>query len=110
MKILTQESASAVLVLVSMLLFCAIHSQTQDAGNKRRILDRVAPVYPANNATLQGVVRIDALVAPDGRVKTVAVKGGHPLLARAAADAVRRWRWEAAARESHDSGEVKFAP
>jgi TonB family protein len=112
MKILIRQGAVAVLVLAGILLLSAIHSQTQDAAIKRRILDRVTAVYPnlANNLALHGVVRIDALVAPDGRVKAVEIKGGHPLLAGVAADAVRRWRWEPAARESHESVEVKFAP
>jgi TonB family protein len=111
MKVLTRQCVIAVLVLAGMLVLSAIHSQTQDAASKRKILDRVAPIYPTlHNLTLRGVVRIDALVAPDGHVKTVEIKGGHPLLAQAAEDAVRRWKWEPTPRESHESVEVKFAP
>jgi len=59
---------------------------------------------------LEGVVKVEALVAADGSVKGVDVKGGHPVLAQAAMNAVRRWRWEAAARESHEVVELKFSP
>jgi TonB family protein len=59
---------------------------------------------------LQGTVKVEALVAPDGSVKTVDIKGGHPVLAQAAVNTVRRWRWEPAARESHEVVEVKFSP
>jgi outer membrane biosynthesis protein TonB len=77
MKILIRQGAIAVLALAGILLLSPIRSQTQDAANTRRILDRVTAVYPAlaNNLALHGVVRIYALVAPDGRVKAVEVKG-----------------------------------
>ncbi len=41
---------------------------------------------------LQGTVKVEALVAPDGSVKTVDIKGGHPVLAQAAVNTVRHWR------------------
>jgi outer membrane biosynthesis protein TonB len=50
------------------------------------------------------------VVASDGSVKAVDVRGGHPVLAQAAASAVRRWRWEPATRETHELVEVKFSP
>ena len=59
---------------------------------------------------LEGVVKVEALVASDGSVKSVEIKGGHPVLAQAAANAVRRWRWEPAAHESHEPVELKFSP
>ena len=111
MKILVRQGIVGVLVLAAMLLLSAIHSQTQDSG-KRRLLDHVAPAYPflARDLALEGVVRVDALVAPDGSVKTVDVKGGHPVLTQAAVVAVRQWRWEPASKESHELVEVKFSP
>jgi TonB family protein len=59
---------------------------------------------------LEGIVKVEALVAGDGSVKAVDVKGGHPVLAQAAMNAVRRWRWEAATHESHGVVELKFSP
>jgi len=59
---------------------------------------------------LAGVVKVDALVAPDGSVKAVDVKGGHPVLAQAAANSVRRWKWETTAHESHELVEIRFSP
>jgi outer membrane biosynthesis protein TonB len=59
---------------------------------------------------LTGVVKVDALVATDGTVKTVDIKGGHPVLAQAAANTVRQWKWEPAPHESHELVEVRFAP
>ena len=53
-------------------------------------------------------MRIEAVVSPDGSVKAVAIKGGHPVLADAAASAVRHWKWERASQESTELVEVRF--
>jgi protein TonB len=60
------------------------------------------PSYPrsARARQIEGTTLLDVLVAADGRVTDVVVKesAGHPDLDRAAADAVRRWRFEPARR------------
>lgn len=78
----------------------------------RKLLERTTPAYPdlARSMALQGMVKVEALVAPDGSVKSVVIKGGHPLLAQAAVSTVRRWRWEPAAQESRETVELKFSP
>jgi periplasmic protein TonB len=62
------------------------------------------PSYPssARNRGIQGTTLLGVLVADDGRVAEVVVKesAGHPDLDKAAADAVRRWRFEPARRGS----------
>jgi len=82
----------------------------QDSASKRRLVERSAPAYPAlaRSMALTGTVRVEAVVSPDGSVKAVEVKGGHPVLAQAAVNAVLKWRWEPAAHESHQLAEVKF--
>lgn len=87
-------------------------SQAQDSAGKRRLVSRVVPAYPAlaRGMALAGTVRVEALVLPDGSVKTVNIKGGHPVLAQAAAVAVSKWRWEPAPRESREPVELKFDP
>ena len=68
-------------------------------GNIRppRKLVNVQPVYPESmrDAGLEGVVPLGALIGADGTVTSVRVTGAqvHPELARAAADAVRQWRF-----------------
>jgi TonB family protein len=57
---------------------------------------------------LAGIVKIEVLVAPDGAVESAEVKGGHPVLAQAAVNAVRKWKWEPAAHETRQLLEVKF--
>ena len=56
-------------------------------------LNDVRPFYPAiaRQARVQGVVILEALIAPDGRVEEVTVLKGVPLLDEAAMEAVRQW-------------------
>ena len=60
------------------------------------------PAYPSSARRLgvQGTALLNVLVADDGRVANVVItqSAGHPDLDRAAADAVRRWRFEPARR------------
>jgi len=60
------------------------------------LVKRVEPLYPAlaQSAGVDGVVILDATVDEHGRVLRVTVLRGHPLLARAATEAVAQWRYE----------------
>jgi TonB family protein len=64
----------------------------------------------ALSLNLKGSVRMDALVAPNGTVKSVVVRGGHPVLVEAAEKAIRKWRWQPAAHETTEPIEIKFTP
>jgi TonB family protein len=55
---------------------------------------------------ISGTVKLVVVVAPNGAVKSTKVLGGHPLLVSAAEDAIKKWKFEAAAAE--DSGVVEF--
>src|ERR671937_43791 len=71
-----------------------LHAQDQ-AVSGRRVLTRVVPQYPelARSMRLEGTVKVLVVVAPNGSPLSKRVIGGHPLLARAAADAIDKWRW-----------------
>jgi protein TonB len=60
------------------------------------LLKRVDPSYPtiAQAAAIDGVVILDAVVDERGHIKSVKVLRGHPLLAKAAIDAVEQWQYE----------------
>jgi TonB family protein len=68
----------------------------------RTATKKVTPTYPevARNARLEGTVRLSVVVTEQGRVKSVAVMGGHPVFAVAATDAAKQWRFTPAAKES----------
>ncbi|MGB6332482.1 MAG: energy transducer TonB, partial [Candidatus Sulfotelmatobacter sp.] len=88
--------------------------RAQDASSEmtRRAKVKVAPEYPdlARKMNITGTVKIQIVVAPNGTVKDAKVLGGHPVLAGAALDAVRKWRFEPAQVESSGVVELKFEP
>jgi TonB family protein len=59
------------------------------------LVTRVLPVYPAEAAAqhVQGDVVMDVTLKDDGSVQDVAVIKGDPLLAHAATDAVKQWKY-----------------
>jgi protein TonB len=61
-----------------------------------RLRERIEPQYPAEAqaAHRTGEVVLEVVVAADGSIASVRPVSGDPLLASAAADAVRSWRYE----------------
>jgi protein TonB len=59
-------------------------------------IHRVEPAYPviARQARVSGTVEIEAVIAVDGHLREIHVKGGPPLLVKAAVDAVKQWVYE----------------
>jgi TonB family protein len=105
--------AFALLVLVPLWMLTPSHAFAQEPSDGgRRVVTKVVPQYPslARSMRLQGVVRADVLVAPNGTVKLIEVKGGHPLLVDSAQNALRGWKWEPGPRETHESVELRFNP
>jgi len=64
----------------------------------------------AKTLKLSGKVRIIARVAPSGKVVSTEVVGGHPILARAASDAVLQWRYEPAREQTEETAVITFEP
>ena len=105
--------AVSLFVLASMLMLAPSSAPAQEASaGSRKVVDRVVTQYPsvARRMNIQGVVRLDVLVAPNGTVKSTEVKGGHPLLVQSAQSALLMWRWEPAPHETHEIIELKFNP
>ncbi len=59
------------------------------------LIEKPNPVYPplALQARIQGTVRFNLTIDPDGHPKDIQLDSGHPLLVPAALEAVRRWVW-----------------
>ncbi|MDR3699517.1 MAG: TonB family protein [Candidatus Sulfopaludibacter sp.] len=57
------------------------------------LIVRKEPEYPklARQMGVKGVVELTATIGTDGKVKSVKVEKGHPLLTKAATDAVMQW-------------------
>jgi len=58
-----------------------------------KLIRKVIPEYPAlaRAARISGVVNLVGVIGRDGRIEKLEVISGHPLLIRAALDAVRQW-------------------
>ena len=69
----------------------------QRGGNVQAALlvNKVQPVYPplARQTRISGTVRLHAIISKEGAIKELSVISGHPLLVRAALDAVQQWRY-----------------
>lgn len=78
----------------------------------RKVTNRVVPGYPAmaRPLALTGTVKLEALVLPNGAVKSIQVIGGNPLLVQSAQNAIREWKWEKAEHETSELVEFHFHP
>jgi TonB family protein len=103
--------ASRVLILALTLTSFYLYGQ-EGSENVRTIIRRIQPQYPAvaQRMSIKGTVKLEVQVEPDGSVKSMSTKGGHPLLVQAAQDAIRQWKWQSASHETLESIEVRFNP
>jgi hypothetical protein len=71
------------LVILSVLVLVPVtFGQQEQTEGARKIVSRVTPHYPeiARTMHLSGSVKAEAVVQPNGVVKSVNVTGGHPVL------------------------------
>lgn len=81
--------------------------RTAKASSPRRIraggqVDPAVPIfqptpeYPhlARSVRAEGTVRLEAVISTDGTIRELKVLNGHPLLVKAAVEAVSRWRYQ----------------
>ena len=113
---MSQRIAAAILAVVMMVVAfgpCYAGAQTPSGDEiSRRAKSKVQPFYPelARKMNITGTVKIEVTVAPNGTVKEARIVGGHPVLANAALDAAKKWRFEPATSESTGVIEFKFEP
>jgi TonB family protein len=78
----------------------------------RKVKTKVSPVYPelARRMNITGAVKVQVTVSTNGTVKAAKLVGGHPVLANAALDAIKKWRFETGPEESTGIVEFRFDP
>ncbi len=76
----------------------------------RKVASRVAPTFPelAKKMHIHGVVRVEAVVRPNGYVKSTRVLGGNPVLVDAAIEAVGKWKFEPSQAETTEIVQLTF--
>jgi len=111
----SQRTTAVLLAILALTMAAPIAvrgQQTQSAELVRRAKSRVQPTYPelARRMNITGTVKVEVVVSPNGSVKDARVVGGHPVLANAALDAAKKWRFEPATVESSGVIDFKFEP
>jgi TonB family protein len=102
----------ALALFVLTVLSCApVHARAQESSeSSRKIVTRVAPQYPslARSMNIRGTVKMLVVVAPNGSPKSIAAKGGNPVLVQSAEKALRDWRWEPASHATSEEIDLRF--
>ncbi len=105
-------AALAVLGFAMAMSDFSARAQTSQTNDEivRRAKNKVQPLYPelARKMNITGTVKIQVTVAPNGTVKEARIMGGHPVLATAALDAAKKWRFEPAPTETTGIIDFKF--
>lgn len=113
MKTLMRRGACGLVLLAATFVCVPTQCRAQESPDgARKILVKTPAIYPilAQSMNIRGVVKLEAHVAPNGTVKSIDVKGGHPILTQSAVTAVGHWKFEPAAHETKELIEVKFDP
>jgi len=101
-------------VVVILTAFAAVTAaqSSNPPVSDRKVTSRVAPSYPdlARRIRLIGTVKIEAVVKPNGTVKSTRAIGGNPVLVDAAAEAVSKWKFESGPSETVEIVQLTFAP
>ena len=100
------------LVAIFLTGLMTLGQDANDSSTDRKIVSKVTPIYPHDAITynIRGTVKLEAVVTTSGKVRSVEVRGGHPLLVKAAVAAVNQWKWEPASTETRQSVDVNFKP
>jgi TonB family protein len=78
----------------------------------RKLISQVTPAYPPDlkRAAIGGVVKMEIVVAPGGKVDSVIVTGGNPILAESAERAVKQWKYAPSFQPTNMKVNVRFDP
>ena len=101
------------IIVLGVVAFSPSFTLAQDQPEaKRKIVNKVVPVYPelASKMQIRGTVKLEVVVAPNGKVKSTAVIGGSPVLVKSAVDAIEKWKWAPAPQETKELLELNFHP
>ncbi|HVM74827.1 MAG TPA: energy transducer TonB [Candidatus Saccharimonadales bacterium] len=101
-------TASAAISLLAISMVSAQQAVSEEG--KRKAKFRINPQYSdlARRMGLNGKVKVEIVIAPDGHVKSARPIGGHPVLVQPCLDAVKEWKFEAAPEETTQIIEFDF--
>jgi TonB family protein len=98
---MSRHLIAALLLLVTLVSLGAAQAVPQrvrvaDTIISQQIVTKVAPIYPplAKQAKIQGSVVLRVQISKSGDVENLQLISGHPMLAPAAIEAVRQWKYK----------------
>jgi TonB family protein len=96
-------------VLIAVGFRTSVHGQD---ANHRKILSRVSPEYPdtLRMAQIGGLVRLNVTVSAGGTVTQAEVRGGNPILAEKAQQAVMKWKFAPGPAQTIEEIRISFSP
>ena len=96
--------------IVSLASLMTMQGASAQASSERKVVSRVAPVYPelAKKMHIRGIVKLEAIVRPNGTVRSTRALGGNPVLVEAAIDAVGKWKFDPAQGETTEVVQLTF--
>jgi len=111
LRLLRTTSVFLAGILLWSLIGAPAASAQSGQASSRKLKVSVPPEYPelARKMNIQGVARVLLTVATDGHVVGVKELGGNPVLVAALVQAVKKWKYEAADRESEIEVRFEFA-
>jgi periplasmic protein TonB len=77
---------------------------------KRKVKSKVLPTYPplARQMGITGKVKVEVTISAEGKVTGSKIVGGSPVLVDAAIDALKKWRFEPAPKDTMEVIEFEF--
>jgi TonB family protein len=95
---------------LAMTIFLTVVNLPAQEG--RKLLSNPTPPFPeiARRMHLAGVVKVQVVIATDGKIKETKVIGGHPLLVSAVEDTLKNWKYAPASAETTTQLEFNFHP
>jgi TonB family protein len=96
-------------LLAMALILAAVNLPAQET---RKAISNPVPVYPevAKRIHLSGVVKVQVVIGPDGKIKETRVIGGHPVLVSAVEETLKNWKYAPASSETSTALEFSFHP
>ena len=94
----------------SLLVLSLASGQTVSDEGKRKLKTKTGITYPelARRMNITGKVKIEVVIAPDGRVRTAKAIGGHPILVQSCIETIKDWKYEPAGEETTQIVEFEF--
>ena len=101
----------AVLLILTTSLVPSLFAQKVEKPG-RKVMVTVKPEYPETlqHAQIGGLVRLSVTVTPNGSVSKVQIRGGNPILAECASNAVMKWKYAPAPAETDEEVSINFSP